>query len=70
MQRVEGPGIEYASAGNAEQIRTSGNALYETLTAREQYCRAMAAKLEAALGKYASAEDTAITETKQTGGSL
>ncbi|WP_439386026.1 hypothetical protein [Amycolatopsis lexingtonensis] len=70
MQRVEGPGIEYASTGNAEQIKKSGDALYETLTAREQYCRAMAEKFQAAIGKYVSAEDTAATETKQTGGSL
>lgn len=70
MQRVEGPGIEYASAGNAEQIKASGNALHETLIAREQYCRAMAEKFKTALGKYATTEDTHTTGITQTGGSL
>ncbi|HEY3468459.1 MAG TPA: hypothetical protein VGL47_25250 [Amycolatopsis sp.] len=70
MQRVEGPGLEYASAGNAEQIKASADALHETLLAREQYCRAMAEKFKTALGKYANAEDVHTTEMKRTGGSL
>src|SRR3954468_1768133 len=70
LQRVEGPGIEYASSGNAEQIKASGNALHETLLAREQYCRAMAEKFKTALGKYATGEDTHTTGITQTGGSL
>ncbi|WP_206790948.1 hypothetical protein [Amycolatopsis sp. MtRt-6] len=67
---TSGPGLEYASGGNANQIQGSGRALYETLVAREDYCRAMATKFEAALGKYAKAEDNHSTEIKQTGGSL
>lgn len=67
---TEGPGLEYASGGNAELIRQSGSSLTTTLQERESYCRAMARKFEAALGKYASAEDSHATEIKQTGGSL
>src|SRR3954467_839956 len=48
---TEGPGVEYASGGNAELIRQSGSALTDTLYERASYCRAMAAKFEAALGK-------------------
>ncbi|WP_326945930.1 hypothetical protein OG439_41570 [Amycolatopsis sp. NBC_01307] len=70
LQRTEGPGTEYASGGNAERVRASGEALHETLTARSQYCRSMAEKFRAALGKYATAEDTQTTEVKRTGGSL
>jgi hypothetical protein len=67
---ARGPGLEYASGGNADKIQTSGRALYDTLVAREQYCRTMAARFETALGKYASAEDTHTRDIKQTGGSL
>ncbi|MEV7091863.1 hypothetical protein AB0M80_03395 [Amycolatopsis sp. NPDC051045] len=70
LQRAEGPGIEYASGGNAEQIKASGDALYTTLKAREEYCRSMAKKFETALGKYATAEDTHSTDLNRTGGSL
>jgi hypothetical protein len=70
LAQTEGPGLEYASGGNAEQIRKSGQALLATLTEREQYCRAMANKFRSALGKYASADDTHSAEIKQTGGSL
>ena len=70
MQRVEGPGTEYASVGNAEKIKASGNALHETLIAREQHCRKMAEKFKTALGKYAATEDTHTTDITQTGGSL
>ncbi|WP_370970334.1 hypothetical protein [Amycolatopsis sp. cg9] len=70
LTRVEGPGLEYASGGNAEKIQQSGNALLSTLADREEYCRSMAAKLKAALGKYARAEDDHSTEITQTGGSL
>jgi hypothetical protein len=70
LQRAEGPGVEYASGGNAERIRASGDALYTTLKAREDYCRSMAEKFQAALGKYAATEDTHTTELNQTGGSL
>jgi hypothetical protein len=68
--RTEGPGLEYASGGNAELVRSSGKALLATLTEREQYCRTMANKFRTALGNYASAEDTHSTKIKQTGGSL
>ncbi|WP_326956145.1 hypothetical protein [Amycolatopsis sp. NBC_01286] len=67
---ARGPGLEYASGGNAELVRQSGKALMTTLQEREDYCRAMAAKFEAALGKYSSTEDVNQTEIKQTGGSL
>ncbi|MDX3188403.1 hypothetical protein PV458_08350 [Streptomyces sp. MN03-5084-2B] len=67
---AEGPGLEYASGGNAELIRQSGSALTTTLYERASFCRAMAAKFEAALGKYATAEDRHSTEINQAGGSL
>jgi hypothetical protein len=67
---TEGPGLEYASGGNAELIRQSGSALTTTLQEREYFCRAMAERFQTALGKYAVAEDTHSTEIKQTGGSL
>jgi hypothetical protein len=70
LTRVKGPGLEYASGGNAEKILQSGEALLSTLAAREEYCRNMAARFKAALGKYARAEDEHITEITQTGGSL
>jgi hypothetical protein len=70
LATVDGPGLEYASRGNAELIRQSGSALSTTLEQRESYCRAMAAKFQTALGKYAAAEDTHSTQINQTGGSL
>ena len=70
LATVDGPGLEYASSGNAELIRQSGSALTTTLEERESYCRAMAGKFQAALGKYAAAEDTHSAQINQTGGSL
>jgi hypothetical protein len=70
LAQTQGPGLEYASEGNADQIRKSGKALLTTLTEREEYCRAMANKFRTALGKYASTEDSHSTAIKQTGGSL
>ncbi len=67
---AEGPGLEYASGGNAELVRASGAALISTLQSRETYCRAMAAKFQTALRKYAATEDTHSTEISQAGGSL
>lgn len=67
---AEGPGLEYASGGNAELIRASGAALISTLQNRETYCRAMAAKFQTALRKYAAAEDAHSIEINQAGGSL
>lgn len=67
---AEGPGAEYASIGNAEMIRASGEALIETLTERAEYCKAQAAKFQAALGRYAAIEDDAEHTIKQHGGSL
>lgn len=67
---AEGPGLEYASGGNAELIRQSGSALTTTLYERAAFCRSMAAKFEAAMGKYATAEDRHSTEIKRAGGSL
>ncbi|MGK3207685.1 hypothetical protein [Amycolatopsis sp. MEPSY49] len=70
LARTQGPGTEYASGGNAERIQCSGDALLQTLSQREEYCRSMAAKFKAALGKYARAEDDQTTQIKQAGGSL
>jgi hypothetical protein len=67
---AEGPGLEYASGGNAKLVRASGGALLKTLKEREKCCRTIAARFEAALGKYATTEDAHTTEIKQTGGSL
>jgi hypothetical protein len=70
ITRTKGPGLEYASGGNAEKIQQSGHALLATLAAREEHCRNMARKFNTALGKYADAEGDHTTEIKQTGGSL
>jgi hypothetical protein len=70
IARTKGPGLEYASGGNAESIQQSGHALLATLAAREEHCRNMANKIKAALGKYADTEGDHATEIKQTGGSL
>lgn len=70
IARTKGPGLEYASGGNAERIQQSGHALLTTLAAREEYCRNMAKKFNTALGKYADAEDDHATEIKQAGGSI
>ncbi|MEV6642004.1 hypothetical protein [Amycolatopsis sp. NPDC051371] len=70
LARTRGPGTEYASGDNAERIQESGNALLQTLSQREEYCRGMAAKFKAALGRYARAEDDQTAVIKQTGGSL
>lgn len=70
LAQANGPGIEYASEGNADQVRGSGRALLETLDERERYCRAMAKKFETALGKYATIEDTHSSEIKRAGGTL
>ncbi|WP_370970472.1 hypothetical protein [Amycolatopsis sp. cg9] len=67
---AQGPGLEYASQGNAELVRASGEALLETLAGREKYCRAMAARFRAALGEQAAAEEAHRTEIDQAGGSL
>ncbi|MET8851161.1 hypothetical protein [Amycolatopsis sp. NPDC004625] len=58
LGRVQGPGIEYASSGNAELVRASGSALTKTLRQRADYCDAMADRFVTALGKYAEAEET------------
>ncbi|WP_254897016.1 hypothetical protein [Amycolatopsis sp. Hca4] len=70
LQRAHGPGAEYASGGNAERVRASGDALHETLVSRAQYCRSMALRFKTALDKYATAEDVSTAEVKRTGGSL
>ncbi|WP_329052615.1 hypothetical protein OG738_08410 [Amycolatopsis sp. NBC_01488] len=70
LAQTRGPGLEYASNGNAEQIRNSGRALLETLNERERYCRTMAKKFETALGKYGEVETAHQAEIKQTGGTL
>ncbi|WP_410630077.1 hypothetical protein [Amycolatopsis sp. cmx-4-83] len=70
LAAAQGPGLEYASQGNAERVRASGEALLETLAAREKHCRAMAAKFRAALGEYAAAEDAHRTEVNESKGSL
>ncbi|MEV6831555.1 hypothetical protein [Amycolatopsis sp. NPDC051102] len=70
IAQAQAPGLEYASEGNAEQIRNSGLALLATLDERERYCRGMAKKFEAALGRYATVEAAHDSEIKQTGGTL
>ncbi|WP_103351830.1 hypothetical protein [Amycolatopsis sp. CA-128772] len=70
LQRAQGPGAEYASNGNAERVRASGDALYETLVARAQYCRSMAQRCKTALGKYAATEEASVADLKPTAGSL
>ncbi len=70
LARAEGPGLEYASQGNAEYVRASGETLLDTLIAREEYCRAMASRFRAALGEYAAADEAHRTEVEQAGGSL
>ncbi|MGW5716505.1 hypothetical protein ACWEVP_10105 [Amycolatopsis sp. NPDC003865] len=71
LARAQGPGLEYASTGNAELVRASGNALTDTLRQRAKYCDEMADKFVAALGKYANAEEThAIEIGKTTKGNL
>ncbi|MEU0530334.1 hypothetical protein [Amycolatopsis tolypomycina] len=67
---AEGPGLEYASGNNAIMIQGSGRALLATLEERERHCRGMAAKFQAALGKYAAAEGAHATDIKRSGGSL
>ncbi|WIX87340.1 hypothetical protein [Amycolatopsis sp. DG1A-15b] len=67
---THGPGLEYASAGNAERIRASGDALDTALQQRAEYCRAMAEKFAKALGKYAATEESHASELKQTEGTL
>jgi hypothetical protein len=66
LGRAQGPGLEYASVGNAELVRASGKALTETLLQRARYCEAMADKFVAALGKYANAEESHTTEIGDT----
>ncbi len=64
IAQAKPPGAEYASDGNALAVRGSGAALLSSLEQREKYCRAMAAKLIAALGKYASAEEQHANDIK------
>lgn len=71
IARAQGPGIEYASGGNAELIRASGDALSNTLQQRMQYCQGMADKYLGALGKYATTEEKHVAEiSKHSGGTL
>ncbi|MGY6656529.1 hypothetical protein ACXIZN_30615 [Amycolatopsis sp. TRM77291] len=53
------PGREFASGDNADITRQSGSALLEALDQRVAYCKNMAAKYVAALGKYATADEQA-----------
>ncbi|KZB82569.1 hypothetical protein AVL48_08245 [Amycolatopsis regifaucium] len=59
------PGMEYASGGNAEITRESGNALMTTLDQRASYCESMAKKYAAALGKYATVEEQSVVDINQ-----
>ncbi|PXY37820.1 hypothetical protein [Prauserella flavalba] len=65
---ADGPGLEYASQGNAEKVRSSGVALRETLSQRAQYCRTMAERFREASGAYLNQEDEASTEIRSDGG--
>ncbi|MCR6488182.1 hypothetical protein M8542_35675 [Amycolatopsis sp. OK19-0408] len=62
IARTQGPGLDYASEQNAKLVRSSGQTLADTLQQRADYCDSMADKFAAALGKYATAEDTHATE--------
>jgi hypothetical protein len=66
LARAQGPGIEYASGGNAELIRASGESLSETLQQRISYCEEMADKYVAALGKYTATDEAHATEVGTT----
>ncbi|TQJ04924.1 hypothetical protein [Amycolatopsis cihanbeyliensis] len=66
--RAEGPGADYASQDNAAMIRESGEALLETLKAREAYCLDQWEKTRAAMDAYATAEDEAAAEVNKPAG--
>ncbi|EME60377.1 hypothetical protein [Amycolatopsis decaplanina] len=65
IAKVEPPGREYASGDNATITRQSGQALVDALNQRVAYCKNMAAKYVAALGKYAAADEQARTVINQ-----
>ncbi|KFU80737.1 hypothetical protein BB31_14340 [Amycolatopsis lurida NRRL 2430] len=65
IAKVEPPGREYASEDNATITRQSGQALVDALNQRVAYCKNMAAKYVAALGKYATADEHARTVINQ-----
>ncbi|WP_326945807.1 hypothetical protein OG439_40785 [Amycolatopsis sp. NBC_01307] len=65
IAQTEGPGLEYASQGNAELIQASGQALMQSLSARANHCDAMADKFLAALGKYATTEEQHAAELEK-----
>ncbi|EMD29105.1 hypothetical protein C791_6108 [Amycolatopsis azurea DSM 43854] len=65
LAKAQPPGKEFASGGNADITRESGQALKETLDQRVAYCEKMADKYRTALGKYATAEDGATTAINQ-----
>ena len=62
---TQGPGSEYASGGNAEKVRGTGEALKATLVARRDYCKAQAEKFRAAAGSYGEAEAQAGEDLEQ-----
>lgn len=64
------PGTEYASGNNADVTRASGKALHDALMQRVNYCNAMAEKYIAALGKYATADETAAEDVKKQGSGI
>ncbi|WP_414936034.1 hypothetical protein [Amycolatopsis sp. cmx-11-51] len=63
--KVRPPGCEYASGDNATITQQSGTALMEALNQRITYCKNMAAKYIAALGKYATVDEHAKTVINQ-----
>ncbi len=65
VAKAQPPGQEYASGDNADITRQSGTALMKTLDQRIAYCRNMAAKYLAALGKYATTEDNTTAVINQ-----
>jgi len=68
IARTEPPGLDFASGGNAQVFRSSGEALVKSLQARSEYCRNQAEKFRAALGKYAAADDNHAADVKNAGG--
>lgn len=65
IAKVRPPGREYASGDNATITQQSGTALMKALNQRIAYCKNMAAKYIAALGKYATADEHAKTVINQ-----
>ncbi|WP_158303029.1 MULTISPECIES: hypothetical protein [Prauserella] len=68
LNEVNGPGLEYASEGNAERVRSSARELARALQQRTRYCEDMAERFRAANSAYRVADEEAtITGGKSEG---